>query len=252
LGPAAIKPEGQPISTDTMGQRIVTNYIHKRVGLSFTITKEAMEDNLYDSQFPMQAVSLRNSLRTTKNILGANVLNNGFNPAYPMGDGQPIFSANHPIDGGTFSNVLPVAAGLSETSLEQLIILIQSFPMQSGILAQTMVEKLIVARTDQFNASRLLNSTFRVGVANNDINAIYHGDYVPKGYKVNQYLDASNAINPYFAITDAPDGFKHFQRTPVETDTYVDYPTDNVMCKATERFSFGITNPRGAASGGNI
>jgi len=244
LGAADIKPEGQPIATDSMGQRIVTNYIHKRVGLSFTITKEAVEDNLYQSQFPQQAVSLRNSLRITKNILGANVLNNAFNAAYPIGDGQSVCSTTHPIDGGVFSNSLAGGATVdfSEAGVEQAIIQIQKFPMQSGILSQTMAKKLILPRELQFAASRLLNSAFRVDVANNDINALYHNDYIPDGYKINQFLTSATS---WFIITDAEDGLKHFQRTPVETDTYVDYPTDNVMAKATERYSFGVSNPRG-------
>lgn len=244
LGAADIKPEGQPIATDTMGQRIVTNYIHKRVGLSFTITKEAVEDNLYQNQFPQQAVSLRNSLRVTKNILGANVLNNAFNAAYPIGDGQSVCSTTHPIDGGVFSNSLAGSATVdfSEAGVEQAIIQIQKFPMQSGILSQTMAKKLILPRELQFAASRLLNSAFRVDVANNDINALYHNDYIPEGYKINQFLTSTTS---WFIITDAEDGLKHFQRTPVETDTYVDYPTDNVMAKATERYSFGVSNPRG-------
>jgi len=244
LGAADIKPEGQPIATDSMGQRIVTNYIHKRVGLSFTITKEAVEDNLYQSQFPQQAVSLRNSLRITKNILGANVLNNAFNAAYPIGDGQSVCSTTHPIDGGVFSNSLAGGATVdfSEAGVEQAIIQIQKFPMQSGILSQTMAKKLILPRELQFAASRLLNSAFRVDVANNDINALYHNDYIPDGYKINQFLTSATS---WFIITDAEDGLKHFQRTAVETDTYVDYPTDNVMAKATERYSFGVSNPRG-------
>jgi hypothetical protein len=142
LGAADIKPEGQPIATDSMGQRIVTNYIHKRVGLSFTITKEAVEDNLYQNQFPEQAKSLRNSLRITKNILGANILNNAFSTSYPIGDGQPVCSTTHPIDGGTFSNAFgpsTVNVDFSEAGVEQAIILIQKFPMQSGILSQTTI-----------------------------------------------------------------------------------------------------------------
>jgi hypothetical protein len=242
LGAADIKPEGQPIATDSMGQRIVTNYIHKRVGLSFTITKEAVEDNLYQNQFPQQAVSLRNSLRVTKNILGANVLNNAFNPAYPIGDGQPVCSTTHPIDGGVFANRPAAPVAFSLAGLEQALIEIQKMPMQSGILSQTMAKKLIVPRELQFAASAVLNSTFKTGVADNDINAVYHGDYIPDGYKVNQFLTSPTA---WFIITDSPDGLKHFQRTPVETDTYVDYPTDNVMAKATERYSFGVSNPRG-------
>ena len=146
LGAADIKPEGQPIATDSMGQRIITNYVHKRVGLSFTITKEAIEDNLYQNQFPQQAVSLRNSLRVTKNILGANVLNNAFNGAYPIGDGQSVCSENHPIDGGVFSNTFANHVDFSEAGVEQAIIAIQKFPMQSGILAQTMAKKIIVPR----------------------------------------------------------------------------------------------------------
>lgn len=245
LGAADIKPEGQPIASDSMGQRVITNYIHKSVGLSFTITKEAVEDNLYQTQFPQQAVSLRNSLRVTKNILGANILNNAFNPAYPIGDGQPVCSTSHPIDGGVFSNRLGEGVAdvdFSEAGVEKAIIAIQKFPMQSGILAQTMAKKLIVPRELQFKASVLLNSQFKTNSADNNINAIYHNDYIPEGYRVNQYLTDPAA---WFIITDAPDGLKHFQRTPVQTDTYVDYPTDNVMAKASERYSFGVSNPRG-------
>ena len=199
LGAADIKPEGQPIASDSMGQRIITNYVHKRVGLSFTITKEAIEDNLYQNQFPQQAVSLRNSLRVTKNILGTNVLNNAFNAVYPIGDGQPVCSENHPIDGGVFSNTFNAHVDFSEAGVEQAIIAIQKFPMQSGILAQTMAKKIIIPRELQFSASRLLNSQFRVSTANNDINAVYHNDYIPEGYRVNQYLTAPDS---WFILTD--------------------------------------------------
>jgi hypothetical protein len=245
LGAADIKAEGAPIASDSMGQRIITNYIHKRVGLSFTITKESVEDNLYQNFFPEQAVSLKNSLRTTKNILGAAVLNNAFNPAYPIGDGKALCAVDHPIDNGTFSNNLAsagAAVDFSEAGVEQTILLIQQFPMQSGILSQTMAEKMILPRALQFEASRLLNSAFRVDVANNDINALYHNDYIPKGYKINQYLNSDSA---FFLLTDAPSSFKHYQRTPVETDTYVDFATQNVMASATERYSFGVSNCRG-------
>lgn len=244
LGAADIIDQGQAISSDSMGQRIVTNYIHKKVGLNFTITEEAIDDNQYQNQFPQQALSLRNALRTTKNTLGANVLNNAFNPAYAYGDGQPACSANHSIDGGVYSNTLAPGSAtvdFSEAGLEQAIIQIQQFPMQSGILSQTMAEKLILPRELQFAASRLLNSAFRVDVANNDINALYHNDYIPKGYKINQYLISPTS---WFIITDAENGLKHFQRKAVSTDTYVDYMTNNVMAKATERYSFGISNYR--------
>jgi len=240
LGAADIKEEGSPYAVDTMGQRTVTNYIHKRIGLSFTITKEAMEDNLYQTQFPQQAVSLRNSLRSTKNILAANVLNNAFNAAYPIGDGQPMCSVAHPIDGGTFSNRPDADVDLSLGALEEIVIQIQKTPMASGMLAQIMPKKLIVPPSQQFVASVLLNTKDKPSSANNDINAIYHSNYIPQGYTVNQYLDGK----AWFVITDCPNGLKHFQRTPVETDTYVDFPTDNIMAKAGERYSFGVSDPR--------
>lgn len=248
LGAADFKAEGQPISTDSMGQRIVTNYIHRTVGLSFAITKEAIQDNLYKNQFPMQAVALRNSLKTTKNILGASVLNNAFDVNYPLGDGQPLCSLSHPIDGGVFANKLPVSVDFSEAAVEAAIIAIQQFPMQSGILSQTMPLKIVVPKELQFAAARLLESSFRVDTANNDINALYHRNYIPQGYVVNQYLTSPTA---WFILTDAEEGLKHFQRTPVETDTYVDFPTDNVMAKASERYSFGCSNPRIIFGSGN-
>jgi hypothetical protein len=241
LGAADIKAEGSPYAVDTMGQRTVTNYIHKRIGLSFTITKEAMEDNLYQSQFPQQAVSLRNSLRSTKNILGADILNNAFNAAYPIGDGQSLCSANHPIDGGVFSNALTPVADLSLQSLENIIVQIQQTKMVSGMLAQIMPKKLIVPPQLQFVASILLNTKIEPATQNNSINPIYHSNYIPQGYVVNQYLTRPKS---WFVITDCPNGLKHYQRTPVETDTYVDFPTDNIMAKAGERYSFGVSDPR--------
>lgn len=241
-GVADIKPEGMPTATDSaIGQRIITNYIHKTVGLNEILTKETIRDNLYNREFPRLAVSLRTSLRVAKNILAANILNNAFNPAVVTGDGQPVCSATHPVDGGFYSNV-SAAAAFSETVVETMLIQIQQFVMQSGILAQTMARKLIVPPQLQFAASRLLNSSFRTTVIQNDISAIYHGDYIPEGYRINHYLTSPTA---FFILTDSPDGFKHYQREAVETDTHVDYITNNVMLKAEERYSLGITNTRG-------
>lgn len=240
-GPAVVKPEGQATVMDSMGQRVITTYVHKRISLGFEITKEAIEDNLYQTEFPMKTLSLANSIKTTENILGAIPLNEAFNANVPVGDGQSLCSIAHPIDNGTFSNRVAVPSALTETSLEQMIILIQKFQMQSGMLAQTMPKKLIVSRENQFNASRLLNSRFRTNTANNDISALYNDDYIPEGYHVFQYLLSPTA---YYIITDAPDGFKHFERTALETDAYVDFATDNVMCKVSKRLSFGVTNPR--------
>lgn len=244
LGAADIIAEGANVGVDSMGQRITTNYIHRKIGISFSITEEAVADNLYQNQFPMQALSLRNSLRTTKNQLGANLLNNAFNAAYPIGDGQSVCSASHPIDGGVFSNTLQGSATVdfSEAALEAAIIQIQKFPMQSGILSQTMAKKLIIPRELQFAASRLLNSAFRTDTANNDISAIYHNDYIPNGYKLNQYLVSPSA---WFILTDADHSLMHYQRSPVKTDTFTEFQNGNILCKATERYSFGISNPRG-------
>ncbi len=129
-----------------MGQRFLTSYIHKRIAIGFTITKEAIEDNLYQNDFPMKAMYMKNSLHTTKEILAANLLNNAFNPAYPIGDGEPVCSTSHPIDGGTYSNMLSVPTAFSEAALEQLIILIHKFPTQAGLLTSTMPEKLVIAQ----------------------------------------------------------------------------------------------------------
>jgi len=175
LGAAAIKDEGAAIASDNgMGQRITTNYIHKTVGLSFSITEEALDDDLYSSEFPKKAVSLKNSLSTTKNILGANILNNAFNPANLIGDGQSLCSTAHPIDGGTYSNMSDPQIDMTEAGIEDAIINIQKFKSQSGLLAQTKAVKLILPSSLQFDATRLLKSTFRTGTGNNDINAIYN------------------------------------------------------------------------------
>lgn len=242
LGGASIQDEGAPVSVDTMGQRVVNSYIHRKVSNSFVITDIALEDNLYQNYFPQQAKSLKNSLRYTKNVLGASILNNAFNPAYVMGDGQPVCSVNHPIDGGVYSNRPGAGAtvDLSEAAIEEGIIQIQKFPMQSGILAQVMAKKLLVSPDDQFAISRILDSKFRVETANNDINALNHNSYIPQGYRVNQFLNSGS----FFILTDVDNGFKHYQRTKVEVDTYADWSTSNIMCKASERYSFGISNPR--------
>lgn len=243
-GLADIVPEGSQFPMDTIGERIRWSYLHRAVGLGVVLTKQCIEDNQYKTEFPQQVKQLKRSLTVTKDTLGANILNNGFNPAYPGGDGQPLFSANHPIDGGVYSNTLTQGGAdvdLSEAGLEQMIVLIQSVPLQSGMLSRVMPKKLIVPPALQFTASRLLDSSYRVGLNINDINAIYHNSYIPEGYRVNNYLTNSNA---WFILTDADNGLKHFVRTPVEIDVYQDFSTKNVMTSANERYSFGWSNPR--------
>lgn len=251
LGAATTKPEGSPIGSDTAGQRFVTNYVHKTIGQSYGMTREAVMDNQYQQEFPQKTISLKQSLNTTKNILASAVLNNAFNANFPMGDGQPLCSPVHIIDNGTFANAPSgnATVDFSEAGLEDAIITIQQFKMQSGILEQVMAQKLVLHRNDQFAAIRILKSNFQAETGNNAITAINHGNrdnasngnYLPKGFTVNQYLTQASA---WFMITDASNGFKHFQREDVVFDTYVDFPTDTVVVKALERYCFGVTNVR--------
>lgn len=241
LGLAMIRPEGSPTAVDTMGQRIVTQYTHKYVGLSFTITRQALMDNLYKTRFPLMVRALKKSMAQTKEILGASVLNNGFNAAYPIGDGQPVFSVNHPIDGGVFANTFNVQSDLNEASLESAIIAIQQFKDQAGLICMNKPVKLIVPPQLQFTAERLMSSVYRVNTANNDPSAIYNLSSIPQGYRTNQFLTNPSA---WFILTDADDGFKHYVREKIEVDVYADFATDNLMAKALERYSFGISNPR--------
>lgn len=246
LGLAEIRPEGSPTAMDSMGQRIITNYNHKYIALGFQITRQALMDNLYKTKFPMMAKALRDSMAQTKEILGASILNNGFNAAFPIGDGQPLFSTAHPIDGGTFANTPAVPADLNEASLEAAIIAIQQFRNQAGLIVQTKPKKLSVGPNNQFVAERLLASAFRTNTANNDISAIYNISAIPEGYRVNQFIQPAGTSNPWYLLTDAPDGFKHYIREKIDTDIYTDFSTDNLLAKAVERYSFGVSNPRAA------
>lgn len=243
LGLAQLRAEGAATAVDTMGQRIQTSYQHKYVALSFNITRQAIMDNLYKTKFPLMVKALKKSMAQSKEILGASILNNGFNAAYPIGDGQALFSTLHPIDGNTVANTPAVQADLNEASLESAIITIQQFKDQAGLVVQTKPEKLIVPPQGQFTAERLLGSAFRTNTANNDISAIYNVSSVPEGFRVNQFLTTPNA---WFLLTDAPDGFKHYVRESIETDVYTDFSTDNLMAKAVERYSFGVSNFRAA------
>lgn len=245
LGLAQIKAAGASVAYDDMYQTYRTTYVNRYVAIGFIITQQAMEDNLYKSQFPMQAQALKRSLKVTKEILGASVLNNGFDTNFPIGDGQPVFSTAHPIQGGpgVLANTFTTQASLSEASLEEMIIGVQRFRDAAGILEANKPKKLIVPPQLQFVADRILKSQFRVGTANNDINAMYNMSAIPEGYKVNQYLTDTDS---YFLLTDAQNGFKYYNRKPVQTSMYVDFDTDNIKAKAVERYSFGITNPRAA------
>lgn len=243
LGPAGIKGEGQPGMSDTMGQRFLYTFTHKNLYNSFSITKEAIEDNLYKDSFPDQARSLKQSIAVAEDILGANIINNAFNPAYPMGDGKPVCSTSHPVDGGTYANAFDAGTAyvdFSEAGMEQAIIVIQKMLMQSGILAAVMPEKVLIGRDLQFAAVRLLESSYRTDTANNDISAIYNKSYIPKGYTVNQYIAAPN----YWFILTNSEGLVHFKRSDLTTDTYADFGTQTILASASKRLSFGCFNPR--------
>jgi phage major head subunit gpT-like protein len=238
--------EGSPIAVGSMQQAFSTNYVNKYVGLSFAMTRQALINNLYKSQFPRGARALRNCLHQAKEILGASVLNNGFNTDYPIGDGQPLFSLNHPIlAGGVQANTPAVAGDLSEGTLEAATIAVQQFKDQQGILVQTQPTKLIVPPQQQYTANRLLNSQFRTGGNLNDISALYNTQMVPQGYKVNQYLSALMP-NAWYLLTNADEGFKHYVREKVQTDVYTDFATNNLLSKAFECYCFGVSNFRAA------
>lgn len=243
LDPAVITAQGAAMGKSSMGQRLVIQYIHKKVTQSYEITKEAIQDNLYPDQFPMKSKNLVASLRYTKNTLGASLLNNAFDAAYPGADGQPICSRNHPIDSGTFANTFNVGATMdfSEAAVEQALIQIADFRGQNGMLSQQKARKFIIPMALSFKADRLLGSKFRIGTANSDINAIYNMNSIPEGSKVNHFLDNRAA---WFIITDATNGLKHYQRSEPETNMYADPDTMNLKCSAYERYSFGISNLR--------
>jgi hypothetical protein len=242
LGLASLKTEGASISYDNgMGERYTTTYLNQTIGLGFIITMEAMEDNLYKSDFPKQAQALRRSMEQTKEIRGAAVLNNGFSGSFPVGDGQALFSVNHPIDNGVVANTFTVQADLNEASLEQAVIGTQRFRDIAGLRVMVKPDKLVVPPQLQFTAERLLKSQLRTGTGNNDINAVYNTRAVPGGYSVNQYLTSASA---WFLKTNADNGFNYFERTPLKTDMITDFDTKSIKVSAVERYSFGVSNFR--------
>ena len=243
MGLGAIRPEGSPTQFQDMGQRYVTQYINRYIAAGFIITRGAQKDNLYKSEFPKQAQSLKNSLDQTTEVLGASVLNNGFNASFPGGDGEPLFDTAHPIDNGNVANTFATQADLNETSLEAALTSINQFQDVAGLRVMVQARKMIVGPTLQWTANRILNSQFRTGTAVNDISATFNVQAVPDGYRVNQFLTDTNA---WFILTNAQHGLKYYNREPYETSMFVDFSTDNIMAKAIKRFSFGWSNFRAA------
>ena len=240
---APVKNEGSAIAYDN-GQEVYTaRYTHETIALGFSLTEEAIEDNLYDSLSARYTKALARAMSYTKQTKAAAVLNNGFSASYPGGDGQPLFSTAHPlVSGGVNSNRPTVQADLNETSLEAAVIQIAAWQDERGLLIAAKPRKLVVPPALMFVATRLLETELRVGTADNDINAIKNNGSVPEGYTVNHFLTDTNA---WFLTTDVPNGMKHFVRTPMSTGMDGDFDTGNVRYKARERYSFGWSDPLG-------
>lgn len=248
LSIAQIKAEGVALAVDNnLGDRATTTYYNRSIGIGYIMTRECLEDNLYQSYFPMANRSLKGSMDAAKETIGAALFNNGWLAGFPLGDGQPLFSTAHPYDGGTISNTLNPNSAINEAALETAITGIQQFRDAAGILIHTKPVKMVVHRNNQWQAERLLGSAFRTQTANNDISALYSTSAIPMGYRVNQYLNqVSNGVQtgfPWWIQTDT-EGLRHFVRTPMEIDSYTDFFTKNIQVSAFERYSFGCDNFR--------
>ena len=240
FGEAAVKQEGSAVQFDTAQESFTSRYSHETVALAFSLTEEAVEDNLYDTLSARYTKSLARSMAYTKQTKAANILNNAFSTA--GGDGVSLVNTAHPTAlGGTFSNRNSTDADLNETSLEQAMIDIAGFIDERGLKIAMQGRKLIIPVNIQFVADRILNSTLRVGTSDNDINALRNMGMLPDGYTINHYLSDTDA---YFIKTDATNGFKHFVRAPLTTGMEGDFDTGNMRYKARERYSFGFSDPR--------
>ena len=240
---AAVKNEGAPIQYDNAQEAFTARYTHVTIAQGFSLTEEAIEDNLYDSLSARYTKALARSMAYTKQVRAASVLNNGFNAAFPGGDGVALFSTAHPlVSGGTNSNRPSTGADLNETSLEAAVIQIAAWTDERSLLIAAKPKKLIVPPALQFVATRLLETELRVGTTDNDINALKNNGSIPEGYTVNNYLTDTNA---WFLCTDVPNGMKHFVRTPLSNSMDGDFDTGNVRYKSRERYSFGFSDPLG-------
>ena len=240
---APVKSEGAQISYDTGQETWTARYTHETIALAFSLTEEAMEDNLYDSLSARYTKALARSMNQTKQVKAANVLNNGFSTSYPGGDAKPLMTTDHPtVSAGDQSNEPSTAADLNETSLENAMIDIAAFKDERGLKTNVQARRLIVPPALQFVADRLVNTPGRVSTAANDINALRNMNAIPDGYSVNHYLTDTDA---FFIRTDAPNGLKHFVRTAMSTGMEGDFETGNVRYKARERYSFGWSDWRG-------
>jgi hypothetical protein len=239
---ASVKAEGSAVSFDSANESFTSRYTHETIALAFSITEEAIEDNLYDSIAKRYTKALARSMANTKQIKAANVLNNAFSSGSAGGDGKELCATDHPTQAGTFSNELTVSADLNETSLEQAMIDIAAFTDERGLKIAARGVKMIIPSELQFTAERLMKTANRTGTADNDINAIVSKGMISGGYVVNNYLTDTDA---FFIKTDVPNGLKMFQRAALKTAMEGDFDTGNVRYKARERYSFGFSDPRG-------
>ena len=240
---AQVKPEGSGVVYDKAQETFTARYTNETIALAFAITEEAIEDNLYDRLASRYTKALARSMAQTKQVKAASPLNNGLpSGSFLAGDGKTLFATDHPTIAGTFSNTLATAADLNETSLEQSMIDIAALTDERGLKIAARGVKMIVPSENQFTAERLMKSQGRTATADNDINAIVSMGMVPQGYRVNNYLTDSDA---FYIITDVPNGMKMFTRAPLTTAMEGDFDTGNVRYKARERYSFGVSDPRG-------
>ena len=240
---APVKNEGSAIAYDNAQEAWTARYNHETIALGFSLTEEAIEDNLYDSLSARYTKGLARAMAYTKQVKAAAVLNNGFSTNYPGGDGAALFSASHTlVNGGVNSNIPSVSADLNETSLENAVIQIAAWTDERGLLIAAKPKKLIVPPALQFVATRLLETELRVGTTDNDINALKNNGSVAEGYTINHFLTDTNG---WFLTTDVPNGMKHFVRTPLQNSMDGDFDTGNVRYKSRERYSFGWSDPLG-------
>lgn len=243
---AQVKGEGQGVSYDSASEGWVSRYVFETIALAFAITEEALEDNLYMDMGSKFSKLMARSFQYTKNVKGANILNNGFDSNYAGGDGKALFATDHPLKGGgTFSNTLATAADLSETSLEDLLILQSKMVDDRGLPIQAAAKKLIIPVELQFVADRVLNSNGRVATADNDLNSIKNQGLIAGGFSVNNFLTDPDA---FFLTNDVNDGLKYIQRKAISGGIDGDFETGNTRYKRRERYAFGFSNPRCAVA----
>ena len=242
FGNAKVKTEGQGVEFDNATEGFTARYSHETIALAFALTEEAIEDNLYDRLGARYTKALARAMAHTKQVKAASVLNNAFSSSFTGGDGKALVATDPPLQGGgTLSNRPSTYSDLNETSLEDAIISVSTFVDDRNMVIALQGKKLVIPPQLQFVADRLLNTPGRVGTSDNDINSIKNMGMVSDGYTVNNFLTDNDA---WFLLTDCPDGFKHFERSPLSTSMEGDFDTGNVRFKARERYSFGFSNPR--------